>query len=60
MPIVLGTFTSSSTKFIMRGRYESASMIGCLERTRMFINMMSVVSSFIRISHICAYFAATV
>ena len=44
MPIVLGTFTSISTKFavchIMLGRYESASTIGCLERTRMLINMM--------------------
>ena len=28
------------SRVIMRGRYESASTIGCLERTRILINMM--------------------
>ena len=28
------------SRVVMRGRYESASMIGYLERTRNFINMM--------------------
>ena len=45
MPIVLGlkfnkVCRSVISRVIMRGRYESASTIGCPERTWMLINMM--------------------
>ena len=41
MPIVLGTFTSSSTKFVA---YESASAIDCQECTTKLINMLLVAN----------------
>ena len=44
------------SRVIMRGRYESASTIGCFERNRMLINMMQVANLTKKAVHYCFAF----